>query len=229
MLLEKSATGSTNDDVRALALQGAPHGAAIVAARQLAGRGRDGRAFASPEGGMYLSVLLRPRAPPQRWGLLPLAAGAGAACALRERGFPAELKWPNDLMLCGRKLGGVLVETRLDEAPFAIVGIGLNVRAAPPGIDGATCLAAHGVAPEPRALAEAVRAAVLERAARLDEDRAAAVLAEVRALCGTLGRRVRWEKGDGVARDVAEDGSLAIDVGGATVRVVAGDVSIGVR
>lgn len=229
MLVEKAETASTNDDARALATSGAPHGTAVVAERQTQGRGRAGRSFASPTGGLYLSVVVRPTAPPHRWSLLPLLAGAAAASALRERGFPVELKWPNDMMMCGRKLGGVLVESRMGGDPFAIVGIGVNVRSSPPDVAEATCLAAHGVAPDVRALAQGVRASLVARIAKLDERGPAGVLAEVRALCGTLGRRVETEKGSGVAVDVAEDGALVVDMGGAPVRIVAGDVRLRVR
>lgn len=229
MLVEKAETASTNDDARALASKGAPHGTAVVADRQTAGRGRAGRAFASPEGGLYVSVVLRPSAPPEHWSLLPLLAGAAAASALRERGFPVETKWPNDLMICGRKLGGVLVESRLGPDPFAIVGIGANVRTRPADVPGSTCLAEHGIAPDARRLAETVRVGVVARVAKLDLDGPGGVLPEARALCSTLGRRIEWEKGDGVAVDLAEDGALLVDMDGATVRAVAGDVRLKIR
>ena len=229
MLVEKEETGSTNDDAREAALAGAPHGATFLAARQRAGRGRDGRSFLSPEGGLYMSVVLRPRAPPHHWSVLPLLVGAGAAAALRHQGVPAELKWPNDLMLGGDKLGGVLVESRMGRESFAIAGIGLNLERAPADLPRATALATHGRVPERRALAEAVSGAVVARVARLDAEGARGVLPEVRALCGTLGRKVEWEKGEGVAVDVAEDGALVVEAAGETQRVVAGDVRIKVR
>lgn len=229
MLVEKAATGSTNDDARDLALGGAPHGAAVLAASQSAGRGRAGRGFLSPEGGLYLSVVLRPRAPPHHWSVLPLLAGSAAACALRERGFPVELKWPNDLMIGGRKLGGILVESRMGPSPFAIVGIGANLASAPRGLDEATALSAHGIVPERRALAEAIREALLARAARMDERGPASLMHEARALCATLGRRVEWEKTEGIAVGLADDGALLVDVAGSTTRVVAGDVKLRTR
>jgi len=226
LLVEKEETQSTNDDARALALGGAPHGAAVLAARQRSGRGRDGRSFASPAGGLYLSVVLRPRAPVATWRLLPLLAGVATASALRPSGVPAEVKWPNDVMLGAKKLGGILVESRLDARPFAIVGIGLNVARAPEAVPEATALAAHARAPDVRALAEAVRAGLLARVARLDEGGARAVLPEVRAYCGTLGRRVVWEKMEGVALDVDEDGALLVETLGQKRRIVVGDVRV---
>lgn len=229
LFIEKVETASTNDDARALALEGAPHGAAVLAAMQTGGRGRAGRTFASPPGGLYLSVLVRPSAPATQWGALPLLAGSAAACALRERGFPIELKWPNDLMLGGRKLGGILVESRLDADPFAIVGFGLNLRSVPEGVSDATCLSQHGTTPERRALARAIRDALVARVARLDAGGAAAVLPEVRSLCGTLGRRVVWDQGEGVAVDVDDEGALVIEADGVFIRVHAGDVRLRTR
>lgn len=229
MLVEKAETGSTNDDARELALAGAPHGAAVLASHQLAGRGRAGRAFASPTGGLYLSVVLRPSAPPATWSALPLVVGAAAASALRRRGHPVELKWPNDIVLGARKLGGVLVESRLGPESFAVAGLGINVLASPADVPEATSLAAYGRAPDTRALADDIRATILARTARLDAGGPRAVMPEARALCGTLGRRVEWEKGEGLAVDVDDDGALVVDTGEERVRVVAGDVRLRAR
>jgi BirA family biotin operon repressor/biotin-[acetyl-CoA-carboxylase] ligase len=99
---------STSDRLKALARAGAPEWTAVLADRQTGGRGREGRTWASPIGGLYLSVLLRPRF--ARAGLLPLAAGVAVAEAAGELGVRAELKWPNDVMASGRTLAGVLSE-----------------------------------------------------------------------------------------------------------------------
>lgn len=225
MLIEKEVTASTNDDVRALALGGAPAGTAVLARRQSRGRGRAGRGFLSPEGGLYLSVLLRPTMPAAAWGLLPLAAAAEVVDQLRARGFAADVKWPNDVLLQGRKLAGILVESRLGGEAFAVVGIGLNVARAP--LADATALAEHGAAPEIPALAEALRAGLVRRAAELDRGGAEATLAQLRARCVTLGRKISWEEGEGVAVGIADDGALVVETpDGARTRVVAGDVRI---
>lgn len=225
MLVEKDETGSTNDDARELALSGAPHGTAVLAARQTQGRGRAGRAWASPEGNLYLSVLLRPRLPPHKWALLPLAVGSAVVGRLREEGFHADLKWPNDVLLEGRKVGGVLMESRIGPDPFLVVGLGLNLREPP--VPDATALARHGRPPERRALAEALRQRVVEALDRLEKEGPAPTLAEVRARCVTLGRRVAWEDGTGRAVDVAEDGSLVVErEEGGRALVVAGDVRV---
>lgn len=125
-------TGSTNTDVREAALAGAPEGRVLLAEEQTAARGRRDRSWSSPaHSGLTFSVLLRPTSvPAARWGWLPLLTGVAVTTALvRVGGVDAGVKWPNDVMAGGRKLGGILVE-RVEDAvhgPAAVVGVGLNV------------------------------------------------------------------------------------------------------
>lgn len=126
-----ASVGSTNDVVRRLAEEGAPEGTVVLAERQLAGRGRAGREWESPEGlGLWLSLLLRPAALPAP-GALPLRVGLAVAEALDPVLAPAraELKWPNDLLCEGRKLGGILCEAVWEGAgpAFVVVGVGVNL------------------------------------------------------------------------------------------------------
>lgn len=127
--------GSTQDEAHRMAAAGAPSGTAIVAARQTAGRGSRGRSWASPAGGLWMSVITRP---PSGAGveLLSLRAGLATAAALESiRGLPpVELKWPNDVLLGGRKVGGILCEARWqgDALAWVAVGIGVNVQNRPP-------------------------------------------------------------------------------------------------
>jgi BirA family biotin operon repressor/biotin-[acetyl-CoA-carboxylase] ligase len=115
---------STNDIARVLAQAGVQVGAAVVADRQTAGRGRLGRVWASPRGGLWMSVLLRSDGP-SPLGALSLAAGLAAADAITAAtGLDPRLKWPNDVLLRGRKVAGVLIEAAADSL---IVGIGVNV------------------------------------------------------------------------------------------------------
>ena len=100
--------GSTSDRLKELARAGAEAWTAVVAERQTGGRGREGRSWESPAGGCYLSVLLRPQA--ARTALLPLAAGVAVAEAVQGFGVASELKWPNDVLVGGRKLAGILAE-----------------------------------------------------------------------------------------------------------------------
>ena len=133
--------GSTNDEAAALARAGAAHGTIVIAQRQTAGRGRDGRAWVSPPGGLYLSAVLRPAIAPADVPPLTLAIGVAACDAAREFGAPAELKWPNDLYVRGKKLAGVLVEaqSQAGRLEVAIAGIGVNL-ATTPELDTATAI-----------------------------------------------------------------------------------------
>jgi BirA family biotin operon repressor/biotin-[acetyl-CoA-carboxylase] ligase len=124
-------TVSTNDDARALARGGAPEGTVVLAARQSRGRGRLGREWVSPEGGAYLSIVLRPAVTPAELAPLALVAGLGIARGLREHlGVTVSLKWPNDVLLDSGKLAGVLLEmaAETDRVDWVVVGVGLNVR-----------------------------------------------------------------------------------------------------
>ena len=122
--------GSTNDEAGRLARAGARHGTIVIAESQRAGRGRDGRAWQSPPGmGLYLSAVLRPPLPLVDVPPMTLAIGIGLCDAARAAGASAALKWPNDLLVDGRKLAGVLVEaqsqgTRLEAV---VIGIGVNI------------------------------------------------------------------------------------------------------
>ena len=123
-------TTSTVDAAREWLNQGAPNGAVVIAQRQTQGRGRLGRSWASPAGGLWLTVILRPHWDVGAVGLLGLATALAAAEAVeKETGARIQLRWPNDLMLGGRKVGGVLIETELDGriVAAALVSIGVNV------------------------------------------------------------------------------------------------------
>lgn len=159
MLRVLDQTGSTNDDARGLARAGAPHGTAVAARRQTAGRGRRGHAWDSPTGNLYLSVVLRPRVAASRLAGLAAACGVGALHGLHAAGCgnEAQLKWPNDLLARGRKLGGILVEV---EGGAAVCGVGVNVADAPCDL-GAIALAELGPQPGLQELAEALRSAIL--------------------------------------------------------------------
>jgi BirA family biotin operon repressor/biotin-[acetyl-CoA-carboxylase] ligase len=140
---------STSDRLKVLARAGAPEWTVVLADEQTGGRGREGRRWLSPAGGLYLSVLLRPRF--EGVGLVPLAAGVAVAEAVAERGIAAELKWPNDVLVVGRKVAGILAEAASGAGGvvWVALGIGLNVslpvEAVPPELRPfVTSLAAEG-------------------------------------------------------------------------------------
>ncbi len=176
-----------------------------------------------------MTVVLRPRA---AWGPLSLAAGVAVARALRGLyGLPAELKWPNDVLVGGLKVSGVLVEARAEAGglSYALLGVGVNVNnELPPEVEGAASvrgLLGRAVPRGPlllRLLAELDRVySGLEREPR-------GVLGEWRALSATLGRRVlvATEDGlvEGLAVDVTDDGALVVESGGARTVIYSGEV-----
>ena len=198
---------STNTACKRLAAENAPDGTVVMADCQTAGRGRRGRSFVSPRGmGLYLSVLWRPACPPE--SLLPLTAlSAVAVCRAVERagGVSPAIKWPNDLVLGGRKLGGILTELSLEgesgHVDYVIVGIGLNCRQRaedfPPELaDMATSL---DMALPQQVKRSALAAALMEE---LDLLRTEVLedpcrwLADYRARCLTVGSRVQILRDD---------------------------------
>lgn len=128
-------TGSTNDDLLEAGKQGATHGTGLAARAQTAGRGRRGHKWDSTAGNLLLSIVLRPRVDPAKYSGLAAVSGIAVLKALEKQGVASEiaLKWPNDLISRGRKLGGILVEAARDNEgkPFAVCGIGVNVNYTP--------------------------------------------------------------------------------------------------
>ena len=123
--------GSTNDEARRLAIEGAPHGTVVHADEQTAGRGRLSRSWFSPPGNLYLSILLRTGMPAARNGelsFLSALAVAETVETLLPKHLKAMLKWPNDVLVNGAKISGILLESQDDAT---ILGIGLNVLQAP--------------------------------------------------------------------------------------------------
>uniref|UniRef100_UPI00261BE59D biotin--[acetyl-CoA-carboxylase] ligase n=1 Tax=Sphingomonas bacterium TaxID=1895847 RepID=UPI00261BE59D len=143
-------TGSTNADMLMLAGSGAGEGLWLRAERQTGGRGRQGRAWASPEGNLYASTLVRLRPHDPQAATLALVAAVAleeVVSAYLPRADAVRIKWPNDLLLDGAKLSGILLE-RADDA--VVIGIGVNLAHHPTDLERpATSLAAHGAAPDP--------------------------------------------------------------------------------
>lgn len=218
---------STNRYLLDEARRGAATGLVVVADHQTAGRGRLGRTWEAPAGAsLLMSVLLRPALGVVDRQLVVMAAAVAMAEAVETAtGVRPELKWPNDLLVGNRKLGGILAEASGDAV---VVGIGVNVAwpAVPPELDGiATACNLEGGRPATR---DGVLGAFLERyGPRLDD--LEATRREYRVRLATLGCRVRVERADGVvtgtARDVDPAGHLLVDVDGDGTEVVAaGDV-----
>ena len=119
---------STNTKLWELIKQGAKPGTAVIATQQRAGRGQRGRTWESSEGGLYLSVAIAPRIPAQQTAQITVATIWGLAMLLRQHHIPVWLKWPNDILVWGQKLGGILTETNIQghDIQTAVIGIGIN-------------------------------------------------------------------------------------------------------
>ncbi len=224
-------TGSTNADLLQAARAGAAEGLVLVAGAQTAGRGRLGRTWVSlPGTALICSVLLRPAAPPAALGWVPLLAGVAVASALRaEAAVPAQLKWPNDVLVAGRKIAGILAEAY---AGAIVVGIGVNVslgRAELP-VPTATSLRLEHAASTDREQLLAAILGELERwyTAWAGGAGTAGVRREYLRLSATIGRPVRAELPgsvlSGTAEDVDELGRLVLATGAGTEAVGAGDI-----
>ncbi|NPV07599.1 MAG: biotin--[acetyl-CoA-carboxylase] ligase [Anaerolineae bacterium] len=237
-LIYRRATASTNDDVRQLALKGAPEGLVVLADEQTHGRGRLGRPWLAPaESSLLLSVLFRHPLPMSETAQLTMLVGLAALESIEVTlGLRCALKWPNDVMLGDRKLGGILAETEAwgHRLRWAVVGLGLNVN-----VDFSSY-------PELQSVATSLREATGE-----EVDRGELLLALLRALSRryaqlvdgaspveewqsrlcTLGRRVTVESSNerfsGTADFVTPEGSLFVRLDDGTRReVLAGDVKL---
>lgn len=223
-------TDSTNTRLKALAATAAD-GTVIAAGRQTGGRGRLGRSFASPDGGVYFSMLLAPGMEPERClTVTPTMAVAVRRAIKNACGAEADIKWPNDLQLGGKKLCGILTEaTAAGGGTKLIVGIGINLNTAredfPPELRDTACsvLSATGRRTPPEALIRELVSSLDETYARWLADPRCA-WDEYRAACVTLGRRVRRGEVCGVAADIDGDYALIIKNGESSIRVTSGEI-----
>jgi BirA family biotin operon repressor/biotin-[acetyl-CoA-carboxylase] ligase len=234
--IERHATlGSTNDRLKELARAGAAEGTLVFADAQTAGRGRQGRIWASPVGNLHVSMLFRPDA--EAAALLTLAAGVAVTEGLAPWRVEPRLKWPNDVVLDGRKLGGILAESSstASSLDWVVVGIGLNVKGElPPDLrEQAISLAEAGA---PCAEVDEVAVAVLGRLAvwyhrLLDGGRSQVVSAwRERALAWWGRRLVALSSGarvEGRAVGVDDAGGLIVELAdGTRVTLRSGEVAL---
>jgi BirA family biotin operon repressor/biotin-[acetyl-CoA-carboxylase] ligase len=218
-------TDSTNLRARGLAIAGAPHGTLVTASEQSAGRGRQGRGWSAPAGSAVLMSLVL-HDPPPRLALVAGVAVAAVAAALDAQRRPARVKWPNDVLLDGRKVAGILVEGRPQER-WAVLGIGINVALAPSDLDRSLAgrAASLGLTPGEdveRALAETLLALTRVLAQPGEE-----ILSQLRALDALRGRPVSWATGSGIAAGIDDEGRLLVDTGHGGIAVEAGEIHLG--
>jgi len=216
--IHRRSTGSTSLDARALALAGAPHGTLVTALQQHDGRGRQGRRWHAPPGGALLCSLVLRDPPP----LLAIIAGVAVAELV---GPEAMLKWPNDVLAGGRKVAGILIEGRPQEA-WAVLGIGVNVALRLDELpvelrDSAGTLGLDADAIEP------LLARLLELLEHWLARPPADVLAAWRERDALLGLELRWRDGSGTGAGIDEQGRLIVALADGSDRALdAGEVHL---
>jgi BirA family biotin operon repressor/biotin-[acetyl-CoA-carboxylase] ligase len=217
--LHLRAVGSTSDRARDLALAGAPHGALVTAAEQTAGRGRQGRVWTTqPGAAVTMSVVLRDPPP-----LLPLVAAVAVA---ESCGPDARIKWPNDVLVGGRKVAGILAEGRPHEG-WAVLGIGVNV-AVDVGLLPEELREKAGSLGRTRAEVEPFLSSLLGALERWLDAPTGAVLDAWRARDALLGQEVAWSGGEGVGAGIDGEGRLVVELpGGGRTALNAGEVHLG--
>lgn len=240
---------STQERARELAREGAPHGTLVVSKIQTGGRGRLGRRWGSPSGGLWMSLVLRPGISTEVAARVTQTAAVAVAKALREMGVDARIKWPNDLLVGGAggpKICGILAESSAEMVPVAakrvgpgegrrvdyvVLGVGLNANLDPqdlgvPDGEAATLRGELGHDVDMLALMESLLSHLDTELGRIDEF--GSILDDWRALNCTLGERVRVrrfaETLEGTALDLGPEGALLLETPGGVVELFEGEI-----
>ena len=233
-------TTSSNDEAEKLSRAGGWDGTVVITEEQTAGKGRVGRVWHSSKGkGIYLSIILRPQLPPTRVSFLTLCSAISAAEALQRcAGVRAFVKWPNDVLISGKKVCGILTElaTEDDRINYAIVGVGINANQDTPDLAGLKTATSLKIAKGEEVSRLGLTRAFLESMdgnyALLLAEEYGKIIDRWLDVSETIGKRIlaqslsgeRWE---GVATGLDEDGCLLLRLdGGMTKRITGGDVSI---
>lgn len=232
-------TQSTNEEAKKIAREGAEEGTIVVAEEQITGHGRLARGFYSPFAkGIWFSLILRPKFFPMEASKCTLLAAVGVCRGIRRIGLAdAGIKWPNDILVHGKKLVGILtlMSASMEKIDYIIMGIGINT-----GIkknefpedfrEGATSFLNEGINVSRKDLLAAILGELEKEYSIAQNEGFDKVLDDWRALSVTLGQEVRVIFGDdsytGKAVDIDRDGCLLVNTGSEVKRVIAGDVSI---
>lgn len=232
-------TQSTNEEAKKIAREGAEEGTIVVAEEQITGHGRLARGFYSPFAkGIWFSLILRPKFFPMEASKCTLLAAVGVCRGIRRMGLAdAGIKWPNDILVHGKKLVGILtlMSASMEKIDYIIMGIGINT-----GIkknefpedfrEGATSFLNEGINVPRKDLLAAILGELEKEYSIAQNEGFDKVLDDWRALSVTLGQEVRVIFGDdsytGKAVDIDRDGCLLVNTGSEVKRVIAGDVSI---
>lgn len=227
--------GSTNDEAHALARQGAADRTAVTAVEQLGGRGRRGRAWASPPGNLYLSAILRPACPAGQAAQLSFVAALAVRDMVRRflpESVPVALKWPNDVLVDGRKISGILLETGPvsgGDVEYVILGMGINLAHFPeeaerPAISLAALGTDPGVGPAGDALLQALAHWDSLWRSRGFAPIREAWLRDAIGLGASIQVRLPGSTLEGVFADLDRDGALLLQQPGGRRQITAGDV-----
>lgn len=233
---------STQNYAAGLARSGGEEGSVVVAERQTHGRGRLQRRWESPEGGIWLSVVLKPRLDSGTLSLVPIAAGISLARAIKKSaGINAELKWPNDVTIDSRKVAGVIVDASVESSrlDYTVIGAGVNfdtdakkIEGAlkrTPNFYGATSITQHSKDAERLELVHEFFRELEKNIALMERGKTDSIVKNWTRHSGTIGRRITVLVGGkrvtGIARKMGQDGALLIETPGGTERVLAEDVA----
>ncbi len=227
--------GSTSDALKLRAVAGPGHEVALLARRQTGGHGRLGRAWHSIDGNLHLSVLLRPQVLPWpgHWSILAAVALAATARHYLPEPLPESaalrLKWPNDLLLGGGKLAGILLEAGFAGGPWLVIGFGVNLAGAPRGLGRPVAdMASRCPAPAPEVFAARLLEVLQDWRARYDRNGFAPVRAAWLAMAHRPGEPIAVGMGkqrlNGAFRGLGDDGALLLDGPGGEFRVTAGEL-----
>jgi BirA family biotin operon repressor/biotin-[acetyl-CoA-carboxylase] ligase len=231
--------GSTQERARALAREGAPHGTLVISRAQKGGRGRLGRRWGSPSGGLWFSLVLRPQIPSHIAPRITQAAAVGVAKALWGFGVEVRIKWPNDILVvkpgepAGRKICGILAEagTGYRCLDYVILGIGVNANLDPEDLDVpdrevATLRSELGRDVDLTELLDALLSKINAELTRIEDF--GPILDDWRALNCTLGKLVRVERFgevlEGRAVDLTSEGALLLETPEGTIELFEGEV-----
>lgn len=215
------------------------HGAVVIAEQQKSGRGRQKRKWLSPKGGVWLSVVLKPDIPTAKITLLPFVAALAACDAIRATGLDAQLKWPNDVMISGKKVAGILLDisAESEQVNYAVIGIGINANvdsaAISARLDGVKITSISDELGRNVSRLDLVKA-LLENLERyyleMEERGPIAILQKWKKNSEMLGHRVTVTQNNrtvrGVAADVNDDGSLLLRTSDGDINIVSGDINV---
>lgn len=235
----RETTDSTQNLAISIASKPGSHGAVVIAEQQKGGRGRQKRKWLSPKGGIWLSVVLKPAIPTARITLLPFVAALAVCESIKATGLDAKLKWPNDVMVSGKKVAGILLDisAEADHVNYAVVGIGINVNVDSKEIsarlDGVKVTSISDELGQSTSRLDLTRS-LLENMERyyleMEQRGAGTILQQWRKNSDMLGRKVavtyNGKTTQGVAADINDDGSLLLRTDSGDINIISGDINV---